>query len=135
MGRDDLAADASLAHNDGRTARQQWLDGEIEQWTSQRAPDDIVAAMQAADVPASKIYTIRDIVADAQYAAREMIREIELGDGSRLAVPGVVPKLSATPGGFDGGGPRLSEHTDDVLRDLGYDAATIADLRAKRIVG
>ena len=134
MGRHDLASDPSLAHNDGRAARQQWLDEQIEQWTAQRSPDDVVAAVQAADVPASKIYTIRDIVADAQYAARAMIREIRLGDGSRLAVPGVVPKLSATPGGFDGGGPRLGEHTDKVLRDLGYDAGAIADLRARRIV-
>jgi crotonobetainyl-CoA:carnitine CoA-transferase CaiB-like acyl-CoA transferase len=134
MGRDDLASDASLAHNDGRAARQQWLDGEIEQWTRQRQPDDVVAAMQAADVPASRICTIADIVADAQYKAREMIREIELRDGSRLSVPGVVPKLSRTPGGFDGGGPKLGEHTDAVLRDLGYEPSMIADLRARRIV-
>jgi formyl-CoA transferase len=135
IGREDLAADASLAHNDGRAARQQWLDAQIEQWTAHRSPDEVVAAMQAADVPASKIYTIRDIVTDAQYAAREMIREVELHDGSRLAVPGVVPKLSQTPGGFDGGGPRLGEHTDDVLRDLGYDADALADLRRRRIIG
>src|SRR5690348_6034500 len=134
LGRDDLASDTSLAHNDGRAARQQWLDGEIEQWTRERQADDVVAAMQAADVPVSKIYTVADIVADAQYAAREMIRRIELGDGSQLAVPAVVPKLSETPGGFDGGGPRLGEHTDAVLGDLGYDASAIADLRARRIV-
>ena len=134
MGREDLASDPALAHNDGRAARQQWLDQEIEQWTCSRSPDEVVATMQAADVPASKIYTIRDIVADAQYAAREMIRGVQLDDGSRLAVPGVVPKLSETPGGFDGGGPRLGEHTDAVLQELGYDAAAVADLRARRIV-
>jgi crotonobetainyl-CoA:carnitine CoA-transferase CaiB-like acyl-CoA transferase len=134
MEREDLASDPTLAHNDGRAARQQWLDQEIEQWTRSRSPDDVVAAMQAADVPASKIYTVRDIVADAQYAAREMIRSVRLADGSQLAVPGVVPKLSATPGGFDGAGPRLGEHTDDVLREIGYDAAAIAELRARRII-
>jgi crotonobetainyl-CoA:carnitine CoA-transferase CaiB-like acyl-CoA transferase len=131
MGRADLAADPSLAHNDGRAARQEWLDGEIERWTRARSPDDVVAAMGAADVPASKIYTIRDIVADAQYRAREMIRDIRLADGSALKVPGVVPKLSATPGGFDGGGPALGEHTDEILREIDYDAATIAALRAR----
>jgi formyl-CoA transferase len=135
IGRDDLAADPALHHNDGRAARQQWLDDQVEHWTQMRSPDDVIAAMQAAEVPASKIYSIRDIVADAQYAAREMIREIELDDGSALKVPGIVPKLSATPGGIDGGGPRLGQHTDDVLRELGYDAATIADLRTRRIVG
>ena len=134
MGRADLASDGTLAHNDGRAARQQWLDDEIERWTQARSPDDVVRALQAADVPASKIYTIRDIVDDAQYKAREMIREIELGDGSRLKVPGVVPKLSATPGGFDGGGPALGEHTDDVLREIGYDAAAIDALRTRGIV-
>jgi crotonobetainyl-CoA:carnitine CoA-transferase CaiB-like acyl-CoA transferase len=135
IGRDDLAADPALHHNDGRAARQQWLDDQVEHWTQVRSPDDVIAAMQAAEVPASKICSIRDIVADAQYAAREMIHEIELDDGSALKVPGIVPKLSATPGGIDGGGPRLGQHTDDVLRELGYDAATIADLRTRRIVG
>ena len=135
MGRADLAADPALAHNDGRAARQQWLDDEIERSTCARTPDDVVAAMEAADVPASKIYTIRDIVADAQYQAREMIRDIRLADGSALKVPGVVPKLSATPGGFEGGGPALGEHTDEILREIDYDAAAIAALRARGIVG
>ena len=135
IGRGDLADDPSLAHNDGRAARQEWLDGEIEQWTRTRSPETVVAAMQAAEVPASKIYTIRDIVADAQYAARDMIREIGLADGSLLKVPGVVPKLSATPGGFEAGGPQLGEHTGAVLRELGYDDAKIAGLRERGAIG
>ncbi len=134
MGRDDLAADQALAHNDGRAARQAWLDGEIERWTSTRTPEDVLAAMERAEVPASKIYTIGDIVADAHYRARGMIREIRTADGGTLKVPGVVPRLSATPGGFDGGGPRLGEHTDAVLRELGYADERIAELRARRIV-
>ncbi len=135
MGRADLADDASLAHNEGRAARQAWLDGEIEAWTQQRPPGDVLAAMQAAGVPASKIYSIADIVADPHYAARGMIRQVRLTDGSTLKVPGVVPKLSATPGDFDGGGPALGEHTDAVLRELGYDDATIAALRRNGVIG
>jgi crotonobetainyl-CoA:carnitine CoA-transferase CaiB-like acyl-CoA transferase len=134
MGRDDLAADATLAHNEGRAARQHWLDGEIEAWSSARTPEAVLAAMAAAEVPASKICTIADIAADPHYAAREMIRQVRLSDGATLKVPGVVPKLSATPGDFAGGGPALGEHTDAVLRELGYDDAAIADLRARRVV-
>jgi formyl-CoA transferase len=134
MGRPDLAHDPTLAHNDGRAAKQAWLDAQIEAWTATQAPDAVLAAMAAADVPASKIYTVADIAADPHYQARAMIREIVLPDGSSLKVPGVVPKLSATPGGFEHGGPALGEHTDAVLRSLGYGEEHIADLRARRVV-
>jgi crotonobetainyl-CoA:carnitine CoA-transferase CaiB-like acyl-CoA transferase len=134
MGRADLATDPSLAHNDGRAARQAWLDAEIEAWTSTRTPDAVLAAMEKAEVPASKIYTVADIAADPHFAAREMIREITLADGSLLKVPGIVPKLSATPGGFTRGGPALGEHTDAVLRSLGYADEKIAALRTAGVV-
>ncbi len=134
MGRADLVNDASLAHNDGRAARQTWLDAEIEAWTSARPPAEVLAALEAAEVPASKIYSIADIVADPHYAAREMIRQIRLADGGTLKVPGVVPKLSATPGDFDGGGPTLGQHTDEVLAQLGYDSAAVADLARRGVI-
>jgi crotonobetainyl-CoA:carnitine CoA-transferase CaiB-like acyl-CoA transferase len=134
MGRSDLAGDPALAHNDGRAKRQQWLDDEIEAWTSARPPAEVLAVMEKAEVPASKIYSIADIVADPHYAARAMIRRIRIGDAT-LAVPGIVPKLSGTPGDFDGGGPALGEHTSAVLRELGYDDAQIAAIRARGIVG
>ena len=86
-------------------------------------------------MPASRIFSIADIVADPHYAAREMIRTIALPGGRQLKVPGVVPRLSATPGDFAGGGPALGEHSDQVLGELGYDAAAIAAFRARGIVG
>ena len=135
MERADLAADASLARNEGRAARQAWLDAEIERWTAGRSVADILATLEAAEVPASRIYSIADIVADPHYAAREMIRSIALPGGRTLKVPGVVPRLSATPGDFAGGGPALGAHTDAVLRELGYDQAAIASLRERGIAG
>ena len=123
-----------MCFNRSCAARQAWLDGEIEAWTSARPPSAILAALEAAEVPSWTIYSIADIAADPHYAAREMIRQIRLSDGTTLKVPGVVPKLSATPGDFDGGGPALGEHTDEVLGDLGYDAAAIADLRRRGVI-
>jgi crotonobetainyl-CoA:carnitine CoA-transferase CaiB-like acyl-CoA transferase len=135
IGRPDLRDDPALANNAGRSKRQTWLDEQIEAWTRTKTVDEVVAAMRAAEVPAGKIYSAADIVRDAQYAAREVIREIATPDGRTLKVPGVVPRLSATPGGFEGGGPRLGEHTDEVLRSLGFDGAAIAALRAAGAIG
>ena len=134
IGRDDLANDPALAHNDGRAQRQAWLDGEIERWTRERSPDAVLAAMERAEVPASRIYSVKDIVADPQYRARDMIGEIAIDAGAKLKVPGVVPKLSATPGRYARGGPRLGEHTREVLRELGYDDAALEALSARKVI-
>ena len=63
-----------------------------------------------------------------------MIRQIRLTDGTTLKVPGVVPRLSETPGDFDGGGPALGEHTDATLAELGYDAEAIAGLKHRGVI-
>jgi formyl-CoA transferase len=130
IGRDDLGLDPELATNVGRVKRTAAIDGAIGEWAAAHDLDDILHALKAADVPHGKIYTAADIVDDPQYLAREMIRQITLADGTPLKMPGIVPKLSETPGGMDWVGPALGEHTDEVLRAAGYDAADIARLRA-----
>lgn len=134
IGRDDLAADPSLADNAGRARRADELDGVIGEWTSRHDADDVVRALNEAQVPNGKIYSIADIARDPQYLAREMIREIALPDGKRVKVPGIVPKLSETPGEIAWPGPALGEHTDTVLRELGYREEDIAALRGRGIV-
>ena len=85
-------------------------------------------------MPGGKIYSIADIVNDPQFLARDMIRQFTLKDGTQVKLPGIVPKLSETPGDVDWVGPELGEHTDSVLRAHGYDAAAIAHLREKKII-
>jgi formyl-CoA transferase len=133
IGRADLAEDPTLASNDGRVKRTQELDGVIGEWTSRHALDEVLAVLEKAEVPSGRIYSIADIAADLHYQARGMIERHKLGEGE-LLLPGLVPKLSRTPGATRWIGPRLGEHTDEVLAALGYDAERIAALRKSRAV-
>jgi formyl-CoA transferase len=83
----------------------------------------VVETLERAEVPVGRIYDIADIVADPHYQARGMIREAPLPDGTPLKVPGIVPKLSETPGDMKWLGPVLGQHTAEVLSALGYDEA------------
>ena len=134
IGREDLAANPSLADNAGRAQRADELDGVIGAWTARHDADEVVRLLNQVQVPNGKIYSIADIAKDPQYQAREMIREVMLPDGKRLKVPGIVPKLTGTPGEIGAPGPALGEHTDAVLRELGYSDGEIATLRAQGIV-
>jgi len=130
IGRDDLGQDPALANNVGRVKRTAEIDGAIGAWAAAHDLDEILVALKAADVPHGKIYTAADIVADPHYVARDMIRQTTLPDGTPLKLPGIVPKLSATPGEMEWIGPALGEHTDEVLRGIGYSGEDIARLHA-----
>jgi formyl-CoA transferase len=134
IGRPDLAEDPQLADNAGRVARVEEIDGAIGAWTAQRPVADVLAALEVASVPAGRIYSIADIAADPHYQARGMIEQVTLEDGTRLAVPGIVPKLSETPGGHRRNAPGLGQDTDDVLREIGLSAEQIAALKQRGIV-
>lgn len=124
IGRADLADDPALAQNAGRAQQSERLDQAIEAWTLLRSVDEVVAALDAADVPVGKIYTAADIAHDPQYLARDMVLTTTASDGQPLKVPGVVPKLSVTPGRLRHPAPRLGEHTHDVLHPAHWPART-----------
>jgi formyl-CoA transferase len=134
VGREDLAADPVLAHNPGRVQQMETIDAGIAAWTRQRTLEQALQELAAARVPAGRVYTVPDIVADPHYQARGMLQQVELKDGSTLKVPGVVPRLSDTPGGFDGGGPELGEDTEAVLRAAGVAEPELAALRARGVI-
>ncbi|MBF8661538.1 CaiB/BaiF CoA transferase family protein [Pseudomonas putida] len=129
LGRSDLAEDPSLATNDGRDLRRDELYGVIDRWANGLPLEQLMQALTAAQVPASRIYSAEDMFSDPQYLAREMFLQARLPDGKAFRMPGIVPKLSGTPGSADWVGPALGEHTDELLGQLGYDAAAIAALR------
>jgi crotonobetainyl-CoA:carnitine CoA-transferase CaiB-like acyl-CoA transferase len=128
VGRPDLADDPALARNDGRVAQVAMLDAAITAWTTHHCTDDVVAALEAAEVPAGRIYSVADIVADPHYQARGMLLDAALPGGKSVKMPGIVPKLSDTPGEILWQGPTLGEHTDSVLSDLGFAPADVERL-------
>ena len=134
IGRPDLADDPELANNTGRVKRVAELDAAIGAWTAQRSVGDVLAALDAASVPAGRIYTVADIAADPHYRARGMLQEVQLDDGEPLMVPGIVPKLSLTPGAQTSNAPRVGEHTEQVLREIGLTDSQIGQLRARGVI-
>lgn len=135
IGREDLARDPQLAHNDGRVARVAEIDAAIEAWTlAQTDIDAMLAALKAADVPSGRIYSIREIAADEHYRERRAITTLKAASGIDVQMPAVFPLLSGNPGAIGDRAPTLGEHTDAVLAEAGFDAATLADLRARGIL-
>jgi formyl-CoA transferase len=134
IGRDDLGQDPELADNAGRVQRVAEIDAAIGAWTKTRTVDEVLQALDAAAVPGGRIYTVADIAADPHYAARGMLQQIRLDGGDALTVPGIVPKLSRTPGGHQRNAPRIGQDTDDVMRELGLSEEQIAALKSRGVI-
>ena len=134
MGRDDLGLDAGLTDNAGRVQRVEEIDAAIGAWTATLSVAQVLELLDAASVPAGRIYNVADIAADPHYQARDMILQTVMADGSILALPGIVPKLSRTPGAHRRNAPEIGQDTDSVLQDIGLTAAQIQALKDKGIV-
>ena len=134
IGRADLAEDPTLGSNDGRVRRTEELDRVIGEWTSRHTLEQALEVLERAEVPSGRIYSIADIAADLHYQARGMIERHRLGDQD-LLLPGMVPKLSETPGETRWIGPRLGEHTDELMRSLGYADDETSALRGRGVIG
>jgi len=134
IGRDDLGTAPDLADNAGRVARVTEIDAAIGAWTHGKTVQQVMDALAAARVPAGKVYTARDIAEDPHYRARDMILRQATRDGDTVEVPGIVPKLSATPGTVRASAPHVGDDTDSVLREMGLSSEQIAALRDKEII-
>jgi formyl-CoA transferase len=134
IGREDLGADPSLGSNAGRVKRVEELDAAIGAWTARLSVVEVLEALDAAAVPAGRIYTVEDIASDPHYLARGMLAEVQMNDGTLLKVPGMVPKLSRTPGAHRRNAPHLGQDTDAVLTELGISAEQIQAMRQRGIV-
>jgi formyl-CoA transferase len=134
MERHDLAQDPELADNAGRVRRVDEIDAAIAHWTQDQTVDQVLELLAQSKVPAGRVYTARDIVNDPHFQARDMIVKQTTRDGHEMDVPGIVPKLTGTPGRIRSSAPRLGDDTDAVLSELGLSAAQIHTLRTQQVV-
>lgn len=134
IGRHDLAEDPGLIRNDGRVPRTIEIDTAIQDWCATQTIDTALACLREADVPVGKIYSVRDMMQDPQFIARNMFEQHAFADGSPVKLPAVTPKLSETPGQTAWLGPKLGEHNHEILRGLAYTDEQIAALIAKKII-
>ena len=134
IGRDDLANDPGLTKNDGRVPRTAEIDTAIQDWCSAHQIDVALTILKAADVPVGKIYSVADMMTDPHFLARNMFEQHHFKDGTPVKLPSISPKMSLTPGKTRWLGPALGEHTDQLLRGLGYTDEQIAQLRQQRVI-
>ena len=134
IGREDLANRPEFEHNDGRAQQSDLLDAAIESWSRQHSIDEVLQQLEQAEVPSGRIYSVADMVNDPHFNARDMLLSTELPDGQVVKMPGIVPKLSETPGQVKWRGPELGEHTESVLKQYGYQAEEIESLRVSGVV-
>lgn len=134
VGRRDLASDEELATNDRRVARNAELDTAIADWTRRHTVAEALEVLERAGVPAGRIYSVADIVDDPHYLARDMIIPTELPGDVSVKMPGIVPKLSETPGAVHWSGPELGAHTDVILAELGKTEQDVRELRRRGVV-
>ncbi len=129
-----LAADPRFLTAKDRLANRDALNGEIEAITRRRTSADWIERLNAAGVPAGPIYNIKEVFEDPQVRHLRLTRTVRhkvLGD---VEVIGQAIELSRTPWSVRSATPEPGEHTDAVLGELGYGAAEIADLRARKVV-
>lgn len=131
--RDDLGADPHLENNDGRVKRVVEIDQAIGDWAKTVSTHKALEILDSVAVPVGRIYTVADIANDPHYRARGNIQTIQMQDGSKLDVPGVIPKLSRTPGSIKTLAPDIGENTDEILQSIGLNEAQIASLKERGV--
>jgi crotonobetainyl-CoA:carnitine CoA-transferase CaiB-like acyl-CoA transferase len=115
MGRTDLAGDARMTTTPARLAHRGLVDELVAGWVAARDASEALTALEAAEVPSSLVASVRDLFEDAHVKARENIVSVALPLLGRLAMPGVVPRLTLTPGRIDSAGPsRPGEHNEEI---------------------
>jgi crotonobetainyl-CoA:carnitine CoA-transferase CaiB-like acyl-CoA transferase len=135
IGQPELGEDPRYRTNADRTEHAEELDSLIEDWVRQHTTEEIMQSLDEAAVPVGPIYSVEDIVEDEQYHARDMLLETEIEGIGTVKMPGLVPKLSETPGEVEWYGGPLGAHNEEVYGGLlGLSAKEIERLSEEGVI-
>lgn len=134
LGREDLLQDKRFTKNPNRNAHREELNQILEAELSRRTADEWTALLEEADVPCGPVNGLKEVYAHPQVKENRMVEEVSHPGAGSIKLPGVVIKLRKTPGRIATPPPRLGEHTEEVLGELGYTPDAVAGLREKGIV-
>ncbi|MBM3219647.1 MAG: CoA transferase [Candidatus Rokubacteria bacterium] len=135
IGHRDLPKDPRFASAAERPKHIPTIIDMMTEWFKARPFDKALAELKAADIPHSPIMSMADIFEDPHYRARDMILDVPADGLGTLPQPGVIPKLSKTPGRVTHAGAAMGRHTDGILSEiLGMGAEEIAQLRAEKVI-
>src|SRR5215510_7860861 len=134
-GRDDLIDDPRCADDISRANNSQLITEAMNAWSNQRSTDEAMRELEEARVPCGKVYGLGEVFDDPQVKARDLINFVEYPGSARpVPTPNTPVRLSETPGEVRSRAPMLGEHTDEVLQELGFTAAEIAEYRAAAVL-
>ncbi|MFI6478456.1 CaiB/BaiF CoA transferase family protein [Nonomuraea sp. NPDC050663] len=134
VGREDLVTEPWFATGAGRVAHVEELDAAVGSWIGERDAAEVIARFEEADAAVAMIYNVKDIADDKQYEALNTFIELPDEELGSVTMQNVMFRLSQTPGQVRWPGAAHGRHTDEVLGELGYDAALIARLRADGVI-
>jgi len=135
MGKPELASDPRFATHAARGQHMEELDRLVAEWTSTMPCPEVLKVLEQHAVPAGRIFTAPDMLTDPHYLARDMVQRVTSVQGWEVPMTGIVPRFTETPGAIRHPGPRLGQHTDEVLRSLlGMDDAELAELHQAGLI-
>ena len=135
IGREDMIHDPRFKDNSSRVRHRDEVDAAVGSWVATQTRDEALKAFADAEVTAAPVYDIDDLIDDPHVVGRGIFTELPDAELGWVQMHAPVPRLSATPAGYRRPAPRLGEHTWEVLRELAFEAATIASLHAAQVIG
>ena len=134
VGREDMIRDVRFKDNSSRVKHRQEVDAVVGSWVATQSREEALKAFAEAEVTAAPVYDIDDLMSDPHTVGRGIFEELPDAELGWVPMHAPVPRLSATPAGYRRAAPRIGEHTWEVLRELSFDAATMATLRDAGVI-